>query len=168
MVLISVHAIGLLFFLTFSVIFGILIADPALLNAWIVSIVFGSIGVIFLIALLTIVSQFDQKNVSNLETETVVSYSSGLVHVREITLSSLIFVLAILFPLSIQISFLVVESSPCCSWDGAAFETSRFFAATQILSLFFLMLAFVWSARIIVVDLVPLRQLTEVLTRKDH
>ena len=159
---ILVHALALVYFVTWAVLYGILLHWRTSMNAWVLAFVAAGTGFVVAAAVLGVASSFASSNISSNLESAGLHYTSGLVLVGLVMESSLIFFLAIVVPAALQLGFLAFNET-CCTWSGTE---STPFVATYLISLFYYHLGIAQSIRLLNADLKPVWQVTGAASRK--
>jgi hypothetical protein len=155
---IMAHAFAAVYFVVWSVLDGVLLHWPASMNAWVLAIVAAGTGFAASAVVLAAASSFSTRNVaSNLDARGQ-HYMSGLIHVKIVVKSSLIFFFAIVTAAVLKLAFLAINET-CCTWSGV--ETSRF-VATYLLSIFLYQLGTAAAIELLYTDYRPVFQVPNV------
>lgn len=153
---ILVHALTLVYFVTWATLYGILLHWRTSMNAWVLAFVSAGTGFVVVAAVLGVASNFASSNISSNLEQAGLHYSSGLVLVGLVMESSMIFFFAIVVPAALQLGFLAFNET-CCTWSGTE---STPFVATYLLSLFYYHFGILQAVRLLNADLKPVWQVT--------
>jgi len=150
------HFVALIYFVTWAVLYGVLLHWPTSMNAWILAFCSAGVGFIVSCGVLATTHAFAAQNmVSNVGSGDL-HYTSGLVHVGILVKATLIIVLAIFVPAALQLSYLSFHTT-CCFWSG---DVSIQFLAAYLISLFYYHFGVATTVQLLYTDLRPVFQVT--------
>lgn len=162
----AVHAIILIYFITFAVIIGIALHWPEFLNLWVVSFVAAGVGFVVILTSLAHTFSFMGKEIASNLTQPGLHYQSGLIHVSVITRGMLAFFAAIVVSSALQLSYLAWNTT-CCLSTGVRFDHPRFVAA-YLISLFYYHYGITWAIQLLHCDFYPIFQVPGLPHKSPH
>jgi len=159
-----IHSIILIYFIVWGTLYTFWLHLQAPSNAWNLSFVASGTGFIGIIAILASTSIFESSNISSNIHHHGMHYTSGLVLVGLVIETSIISFFSILIPSLLQFLFLIIKT-PCCSWKGSEFINDPSFIATYIISIFYYNFGALQMIKLIIADLRPVWQVTELWSK---
>ena len=155
------HGTLLIYFITWGILFGLVLHWPNIVNLWVFSIVAAGTGILILVIVLTDVSYFLSNNVSSNLEQPGQHYQTGLIHVGIITRGTLGMTIAVIVPAILQLTFLGLNEK-CCIWSGAITPS---FLASYLISLFYYHYGVTLAIHLLLTDFKPVYQITEILPK---